>query len=57
MQLYRNGSEFISFGDYSDLLAGIQFKIFLALNVGMEELSRGARALLKVKERLEIAND
>ena len=57
MQLYRNGSEFISFGDYSDLLAGIQFKIFLALNVGMEELSRGARALLKVKERLEIADD
>ena len=46
-----------SCGGYSDLLVGVQFEIFMALNVGMEELSRGARALLKVEERLEMVKD
>ena len=42
---------------YSDLLAGVAFEMFVALNVGSEELSRGAGALLKVKERLEKVNN
>ena len=42
---------------YRDLLEGIKFEMFMTLNVTMEELSRGARSLLKVKERLEVVNN
>ena len=46
-----------SCGGYRDLLAGVRFENFMALNVSMEELARGAKALLKVKERLEMVNN
>ena len=41
---------------YTDLLEEINFEIFMSLNCSTEELSKGAKALLKVKERLEITN-
>ena len=41
---------------YRDLLEGINFDMFMSLDGAMDELSRGAKALLKVKERLEIVN-
>ena len=42
---------------YRDLLEGINFDMFMSLNVTMDELSRGAKSLLKVKERLEVVNN
>ena len=41
---------------YSDLLDGINFNLFLTLDCSMEELSLGAKQLLKVIERLEVTN-
>ena len=41
---------------YKDILEGIQFDNFMTLDVSIEELSKGAKCLLKVKERLELFN-
>ena len=34
-----------------------EFEIFMSLNANIEELSKGAKSLLKVKERLEVVNN
>ena len=39
---------------YCDILCGVQYDIFMNLDVPIEELSDGAKKLLKVKERLEM---
>ena len=41
---------------YSDLLEGVDFDLFLKLEGSIEELSVGAKKLLKVVERLEVVN-
>ena len=41
---------------YSDLLDGINFDLFITLESSIEELSLGAKQLLKVIERLEVTN-
>ena len=41
---------------YSDLLDGINFDLFLKLECSTEELSVGAKQLIKVIERLEVVN-
>ena len=41
---------------YSDLLEGINFDMFMTLEGSLDDLSRGAKQLLKVKERLEVFN-
>ena len=41
---------------YSDLLEGINFDMFMTLECSLDDLSRGAKQLLKVKERLEVFN-
>ena len=41
---------------YRDLLSEVHYDMFMNLNVSTEELSVGAKKLLKVKERLELFN-
>ena len=41
---------------YGDLLEGVSFDTFMLLHSSMEDLSYGARRLIKVKERLELSN-
>ena len=41
---------------YDDLLQGIEFDSFMSLNASPDELSKGAKLLIKVKERLEVTN-
>ena len=41
---------------YKDLLDGINFDMFMTLEGTLDELSAGAKKLLKVKERLEMFN-
>ena len=45
-----------SCGGYMDLLEGIKFDLFMTLDGTLEDLSVGAKQLLKVKERLEVFN-
>ena len=41
---------------YRDLLEGINFDMFMTLDGSSDDLSLGAKQLLKVKERLEVFN-
>ena len=41
---------------YTDLLSGARYDMFMNLDVSMDELSAGAKKLLKVKNRLELSN-
>ena len=41
---------------YRDLLSEVHYDMFMNLNVSTEELSVGAKKMLKVKERLELFN-
>ena len=41
---------------YTDLLSGARYDMFMNLDVSMDELSAGAKKLLKVKNRLELLN-
>ena len=41
---------------YGDLLEGISFDTFILLNSSIDDLSYGARCLIRVKERLELSN-
>ena len=42
---------------YVDLLEGIEFDSFMSLKACPEELSKGAKMLIRVKERLELSNN
>jgi hypothetical protein len=42
---------------YHDLLQGVEFDSFMSLKASPEELSKGAKLLMKVKERLELSNN
>ena len=44
----------LSCAGYNDLLGCIRFDIFMTLNASIDELSFGAKQLLKVVERLEL---